>query len=85
LVSSLGFCSRNLVPALLQYLAVGLLGLALVALFGLVDPGAAVTGWKTQLLALLLFEAFVAGRIALRLSLLAGQVELQQAGGRPRG
>ena len=84
-VASLGFCARNLGAALLQYLVVGLLGLLLVGLFGVLDRWLGVSGWKTQLLALALFEAFVAGRIALRLGLLAGQVELEQAGGRPRG
>jgi hypothetical protein len=85
LLSGLGFCGRNLAPALLQYLVVGVVGVGLVALFSLVDPGTAVTGWKTQLLALALFEAFLAARIGLRLWLLAAQVELEQAGGRPRG
>jgi hypothetical protein len=83
--SSLGFCARNPGAVAGQYLALGVLGLALVALFGLLDGRLQVSGWSSQLVALALFEAFVAARIALRLGLLAGQVELQQAGGRPRG
>ena len=82
LLSSLGFCGRNLAAALGQYLLVGLAGLGLLALFTLADPGLEVSGWRSQLLALALFQAFVALRIALRLGLLAGQVELQQARGR---
>jgi hypothetical protein len=38
-----------------------------------------VVGWRSQLVALALFQAVVALRIALRLALLAGQVELQNA------
>ncbi|HVO10811.1 MAG TPA: hypothetical protein VMX54_08710 [Vicinamibacteria bacterium] len=83
-VSSLGFCARQLGAVLLQYLVVGLAGIALVGLFGVLDRWLPVSGWTTQLLALALFEAFVAAQIALRLGLLAGQVELQQAGDRPR-
>jgi len=82
LVSSLGFCLRNLAGALGQYLVVGLVGLGLLWLFGLVDPGLAISGWRSQLLALALFQVLVAARIALRLSLLAGQVEMHQARGR---
>jgi hypothetical protein len=80
--SSLGFCVRNLVPALVQYAVVASLGVALVAVFGFFDARLRASGWTTQLVALALFEAFVAARIALRLGLLAGQVELQQAGPR---
>jgi hypothetical protein len=51
----------------------------LLALFGTVDARLSVVGWKTQLVALAVFEAFVAGRVALRLGLLASQVELVAA------
>lgn len=81
-VSGAGFCARNLLPAAGQYVVVGVLGAALVALFGWLDAGLAVSGWLSQLLALALFEGFVAARIVLRLGLLAGQLELQQGGGR---
>jgi hypothetical protein len=81
-VSAAGFCARNLLAAAGQYLAVGALGVTLLALFGWLDARLAVTGWLSQLLALALFEGFVAARIALRLGLLAGQLELQQGGGR---
>jgi hypothetical protein len=81
-LSSLGFCARNFLSALGQYLVVGALGVGLVALFGALDGRLAVVGWRSQLVALVLFEAFVAARIALRLGLLASQLELQQARGR---
>jgi hypothetical protein len=81
-VSGAGFCARNLLAAAGQYVAVGALGVTLLALFGWLDARLAVSGWLSQLLALALFESFVAARIALRLGLLAGQLELQQGGGR---
>jgi hypothetical protein len=81
-LSSIGFCARNLRSALGQYAVVLVLGVMLLALFGAVDARLAVVGWKTQLVALALFEAFVAARIALRLGLLASQMELHAARGR---
>ena len=77
-LSSLGFCARRLAAAFGQYLCIAAAGLALVAVFGLVDSWLVVVGYKTQLIALVLFEAFVAARIALRLWLVASQVELQR-------
>ena len=76
-LSSLGFCARHVLAALGQYLVVGAAGVALVLLFGALDGRLTVIGWKSQILALLLFQAVVAARIALRLGLLASQVELQ--------
>jgi hypothetical protein len=81
-LSSLGFCARNAAAALGQYLVIGAAGIALVALFGALDTRLGVIGWRSQLLALALFQAVVVARIALRLALLAGQLELQRARGR---
>jgi hypothetical protein len=81
-LSSLGFCARNLISALGQYVVVGAAGAALVVLFGALDARLAVVGWRSQLVALALFQAFVAARIALRLGLLASQLELQASRGR---
>jgi len=81
-LSSLGFCARNLLAALGQYAVVLALGVALLVLFGALDARLAVVGWKSQLVALALFQLFVAARIALRLGLLASQVELHAARGR---
>lgn len=76
-LSSLGFCARNLLAVLGQYVVVGAAGAALLVVFGALDARLAVVGWRSQLVALALFQAFVAARIALRLGLLASQLELQ--------
>jgi hypothetical protein len=78
-LSSLGFCARRLPPALGQYLAVAAGAVALLAAFAFADSWLSVVGYRSQLMALLLFEAFLAARIALRLWLLAAQLELQRA------
>jgi hypothetical protein len=78
-VSSLGLCARRLAPAAGQYLSLGALAGLLVLLLGLADSWLTVIGYRSQLVALVLFEAFVAARIALRLWLLASQLELQRA------
>jgi len=85
-LSSLGFCARRLAAVLGQYVCLALASGVLLALFALADSQLAVVGYRTQALALVLFEAFVAARIALRLWLLASQVELQResAGSAPR-
>lgn len=81
-LSSLGFCARRLGAALGQYLAAAAAAALLLAAFALADSWLTVVGWRSQLVALALFEAFVAARIALRLWLLASQLELQRAGAR---
>ena len=81
-LSSLGFCARNLAAAVGQYGVVGVAGVMLLLLFGALDGRLLVVGWRTQLVALVLFQAVVAARIALRLGLLASQIELQRARGR---
>ena len=78
-LSSLGFCARNFFAAFAQYGVVLVLGAGVIALFGALDRHLHVVGWRSQILALALFEAVVVARIALRLGLLAGQVELQRA------
>jgi hypothetical protein len=81
-LSSLGFCARNLPAALGQYVVVGAAAVALLALFGAVDARLVVIGWRSQLVALALFQLFLAARIAFRLGLLASQLELQASRGR---
>lgn len=78
-VSSVGFCARHLAAVLGQYAGVGGVGLLLLGLFSVADAGLHVVGWKTQLVALALFQLFVAARIALRLGLLAAQLALRRA------
>jgi len=81
-LSSLGFCARNLLSALGQYAVVLAGGVVFLVAFGALDASFAVVGWRTQLVALVLFELFVGARIALRLGLLASQVELHASRGR---
>jgi hypothetical protein len=78
-LSSLGFCARNFLAAFAQYGVVLALGAFVVALFGALDRGLHVVGWTSQVPALLLFQTVVVARIALRLGLLAGQMELQRS------
>lgn len=75
-VSSLGFCLRHLFPAVAQLAAVGLAALAVLALWHLVDAAWVTTGYKTQIVTLLLAEALMLVRIALRLGLSASQIAL---------
>ena len=81
-VSSLGFCARNLAAAVGQYGVVLLLALVLLGVWASIDARFVVLGWKSQLVAFALFQVFLLGRIALRLALLASQLELHRA---PRG
>jgi len=82
LLSSLGFCARHFFAALGQYLAVIALGVLLLKAWAGVDARLTVSGWTSQLLALALLQLLVLGRIALRLGLLAGQLELNRTRGR---
>jgi hypothetical protein len=75
-LSALSFAVRNLARTLGHYLAVALLGVALVAVWRLLDGAYATTGYKTQLVTLVLFEAFVLARVSLRLMLMGGQLAL---------
>jgi hypothetical protein len=73
-LSSLGFCSRHFLAAFGQYVAVLAVWVALLLLLGALDGRPLAT-----------FQVFVAARIALRLGLLASQVELLRARGGGRG
>lgn len=75
-VSAIGFCVANAVKTIGHYLLVVLLGALLLASWHAVDGAFETTGYKTQLFTLLLMQALVFGRIALRLSLLAGALAL---------
>lgn len=79
-LSSAAFCLRRLPAAAGQYAVVGLAGGLLLAALAFCDARLAPGGFPAQAAALVLFEAFVAGRIALRLFLLASQLELQEGG-----
>ena len=77
MLSSLAFCLGHLRRTAGHYLAVVvLLPAVLLALWGALDGAWQTTGYKTQLVTLLLAQALVAGRIFLRLALLGGMVAL---------
>jgi hypothetical protein len=75
-VSAIGFCAANAVKTIGHYLLVVLLGALLLGAWHAVDGAYETTGYKTQLFTLLSMQALVFGRIALRLSLLAGALAL---------
>ena len=75
-VSALSFCGRNLARTFGHYLAVALLGLALLGFWRLLDGAYVTTGYKTQLLTLALFQLYVLARLALRVMLMGGQLAL---------
>ena len=76
---------RNLLAALGQYVVVLVAAVLLLASWAAFDVRFGVTGWKSQLVVLAVFQAFLLVRIALRLGLLASQLELHRAraGARP--
>jgi hypothetical protein len=78
LLSSLGFFARNALGVLGQYAVVIVTGLALFALWAAFDRRFEVIGWRSQILAFGVFQAFVLARIGLRLGLLASQMELHR-------
>jgi hypothetical protein len=78
-LSSLAFCMRNLAKTLGQYVMVAVAGLALLLAWRVLEGAVEVTGYKTQLVFLLLAQAFVLARIGLRLVLLADQVALYRS------
>ena len=65
-----------------QYAIVGLVGALLLAVWAALDARWVTTGYKSQLVTLVLFQVVVLGRIALRLSLLAAQTALFRARGK---
>jgi hypothetical protein len=75
-ISSLSFCLRHLGRVAAHYaLLAAALALLLLA-FKALDGAWTTTGYKTQIVTLLLLQAFVFGRIFLRLALLGGQLEI---------
>lgn len=82
-LSALAFCLGNLVRTAGHYLAVAGTGVLLLAFWSVLDGQWQTTGYKTQLVALLLFQGLVFGRIGLRLALLGGQVSLYRGSNVP--
>jgi hypothetical protein len=58
-----------------------LCGVALAAVWQLLDGRWDTVGYKTQLVTLLVGEAFLLGRIGLRVALLGGQIALYRESG----
>jgi hypothetical protein len=75
-LSALTFCARNPLRTFGHYLAVALLGVALVTVWRVLDGAYVTTGYKTQLLTFALFQAVVLARVALRVMLMGGQLAL---------
>ncbi|HEV8254138.1 MAG TPA: hypothetical protein VGQ78_05250, partial [Vicinamibacteria bacterium] len=76
MLSSLAFCLGNLLRTIGQYVVILPIGLVAIAVWGFLDGNWQTVGYKTQIVTLLMAEALVATRIALRLVLLASQVAL---------
>jgi len=78
-VSAAGFCLANLRRTVAPYLVVGLAAVVLLLLWKAADASVDTVGYRTQLLTLAFGQAFVLGRIGLRLWLLASQVALYRS------
>jgi hypothetical protein len=76
LLTALGFAVRRLPQVAVQYAAILALGGLLLAAWLVLDSVFEPRGFRTQLLFLLLAQAFLATRIALRVALLGGQMAL---------
>jgi hypothetical protein len=76
LLSAFSFALGRPLRAFGHYLSLAALGLALLVLWSVLDGLWATTGYATQLVTFLLAQALLAGRIALRLALWAGQLVL---------
>ena len=74
--SAFAFCLRHLLRTGGQYALVALAGVLLVAVWRALDAAWVPTGYKTQTVTLLLAEALLLGRLALRLGLQASQIAL---------
>lgn len=75
-LSALAFCLGNLWRTAGHFLAIVLAGAAAVYVWNVLDASWVTTGYKTQLVALLLAQGLMLVRFTLRLGLLAGQVAL---------
>jgi hypothetical protein len=82
-LSAFGFCLRHLRKTFGHLLLLAVSAVLLVALWSTLDGAFETTGYKTQILALLLSQGLVAGLIGLRVALAAGQIALFRS--LPRG
>lgn len=77
--SALRFIGRHPVKVLGVYSLPSLLGLALMALYALLAPGATQSTFSAVLLAFLFAQVYLAARIAVRLGLLGAELHLYRA------
>jgi hypothetical protein len=83
LLSAFSFALSRPLRTFGHYASLAALGVALLALWTVLDGAWATTGYAAQLVTLLLAQALMAGRIALRLALWAGQLALYPRDARP--
>jgi hypothetical protein len=76
LVSAVSFALARPVRAFGHYLSIAALGVALLALWHVLDSRLEPVGYGSQMVTLVLAHGLMAGRIALRLALWAGQIAL---------
>lgn len=76
LLSAFSFAFRRPLRTFGHYLLLAAVGVALLALWRVLDGAFTPSGYGTQLLAFVLAQAWMAGRLALRLILWAGQIVL---------
>ncbi len=80
LLSALAFALRRARSVLGHFAAIALLGLLLLAGFVALDATLPVTGYRSQLMAFCLMQAFMLLRIGLRVALAGGQLHLLRRG-----
>jgi hypothetical protein len=76
LLSALSFALARPLRTFGHYLAIAALGVALLGLWHLADSRWEAAGYASQAVTLLLAQGLMAGRIALRLALWSGQIDL---------
>jgi len=76
LLSALSFALARPLRAFGHYLTIAALGVALLAAWNAVDSRWETVGYASQMVTLFLAQGLMAGRIALRLVLWAGQIVL---------
>ena len=76
LANHLAFCLRHLWRTVSQYALVAVAGVVLLLLWYAVDSVWVTTGYKTQIVALLMAQSLMFARIGLRVGLYASQIAL---------
>jgi hypothetical protein len=74
--SAAAFAARNLLRVFGHYFLLVAAGVILLGAWGAIDSAWETTGYKTQIVTLVLFQALVLGRMFLRLGLMGGQIAL---------